>query len=441
MGAEELKSAIENRIGTFDLTDFKETLKKLDLILGLYSISVLVLCAIQYFQGQASLHALIWFAIFTVGNLSLSQITLRVKNPFFVELARIFPLGIVSCFFVHYHGDNIYSWSLFLVMSLGCSTNAMLVTRRPKLAYAQVWIWLATFLLANWMKPEGLSPLESIIVCALMIMTTTLFTSAMSVLNASIDRERNIKMQMMFSSKMSALGEMAGGVAHEINNPLAIIKTLVGQLRDYADDEVIDKSMLKETLADVEGTVDRIAKIIKGLRSFSRDGSRDLTTTVSVAKLLQDTLGFCGERFKQHQVDLRYSGTSDGISFEGREVEISQVLLNLLNNSYDAILPLKEKWIELSVSDLSDAVEISVTDSGPGISPEVRKKLFQPFFTTKEIGKGTGLGLSVSTGLVEGHNGTLTLDTSGFNTRFVVRLPKRTKKPSVKVDVHQKMAM
>ena len=109
--------------------------------------------------------------------------------------------------------------------------------------------------------------------------------------------------------------------------------------------------------------------------------------------------------------------------FQGRGTEISQVLVNLLNNADDAISKMPEKWIKLSVQNRSDWLEIRVTDSGHGIPPGDQKKLFQPFFTTKEIGKGTGLGLSISHGIVKNHGGELTLDTTSPNTCFVVRLP------------------
>jgi signal transduction histidine kinase len=106
-------------------------------------------------------------------------------------------------------------------------------------------------------------------------------------------------------------------------------------------------------------------------------------------------------------------------------VQIAQVLLNLIRNSCDAIERGAEKWIRIAVTRLPDSIEISVSDSGRGIPENVREKIFQPFFTTKEVGRGTGLGLSVSKGIVEAHGGTITLDTKSTHTRFVVTLPLR----------------
>lgn len=230
---------------------------------------------------------------------------------------------------------------------------------------------------------------------------------------------------MMASSKMSALGEMAGGVAHEINNPLASIKSFSSQLQEVVDDDPLDKSMLKEMSAKIEKTTDRIAKIVAGLRSFSRDGSNDKFETVNIHQLVEETLSFCQERFKNHGTTVTVDGLGIDLSLEGRTTELSQVLLNLLNNAYDAISASKEKWIKISAVEDNGWVEILVMDSGKGIPKEAEEKIFQPFFTTKEIGKGTGMGLSISSGIVRKHQGELKLNKNCPNTCFVIRIPKK----------------
>jgi C4-dicarboxylate-specific signal transduction histidine kinase len=109
---------------------------------------------------------------------------------------------------------------------------------------------------------------------------------------------------------------------------------------------------------------------------------------------------------------------------ECRQVEISQVLLNLLSNAFDAVVDCSDRWVDLKFMDHSNEVEIRIMDSGRPIPSEIRQKMFQPFFTTKIIGKGTGLGLSISKGIIEGHQGTVKLAEGGENTEFVIRLPK-----------------
>lgn len=229
------------------------------------------------------------------------------------------------------------------------------------------------------------------------------------------------------SSKMSALGEMAGGVAHEINNPLATIKMIAGQLQEVLDDDPLDKPLVKSMASQIEETSNRIAKIVNGLRLFSRDGSKDRYQAVNVHQLIQETLSFCSERFKNNGITVTVDDFKEDVCFEGRSTEISQVLLNLLNNANDAIEGLGEKWIRISILEQTDELEIQVTDSGRGIPAEVREKIFQPFFTTKEIGKGTGMGLSISSGIVQNHHGKLKVDLNYPNTRFLITLPKRQK--------------
>jgi len=230
--------------------------------------------------------------------------------------------------------------------------------------------------------------------------------------------------QLLISSKMSALGEMAGGIAHEINTPLAIIKVLSGQLTEILVEEPLDKPMLTKIGTDIELTVGRIAKIINGLRSFSRDASSDPFMAESVRTIVSETLALCEERMKQHNIRLQADEVPSHLNIECRRVQISQVLLNLLNNSIDALGAIADKWIQISIQEDGDFIKISVVDSGHGIPSNIREKLFQPFFTTKEVGSGTGLGLSVSRGLIDAHNGMLSIDASSANTRFVIRVPK-----------------
>lgn len=230
--------------------------------------------------------------------------------------------------------------------------------------------------------------------------------------------------QIVNSSKMAALGEMAGGMAHEINTPLATIASLSGQLREFLGDTPLDLEAIDDMVVTIERTTKRIAKIVSGLRSMSRDDSRDPFILTPVKALVEETLVLCRERFAHRGIQLSIDDVPDDVRIPCRSTQIAQVLLNLLNNAHDAVSGLAEKWVTLSVKDLPDAVELAVTDSGHGIPAALGEKLFQPFFTTKEVGKGTGIGLSISRGLVEAHRGQLTIDPASPNTRFVVHLPK-----------------
>lgn len=237
-----------------------------------------------------------------------------------------------------------------------------------------------------------------------------------------ITEKKNAIKKLLESSKMSSLGEMAGGIAHEINNPLAIIHGKASAMRRRFTRGLIDVEKSNEDLNKIEATVERISKIIKGLRSFSRNVEQDPMEKIKLQQVIDDTLELCKERFRNHNIDLKVNCPED-IIISCRPAQISQVIMNLLNNAHDAIEKFPQKWVSLDVKNSGSRIEISVTDSGTGISSEIVDKMMQPFFTTKEVGKGTGLGLSISKGIVEDHQGLLRYDSTSKNTRFVIELP------------------
>ncbi len=236
------------------------------------------------------------------------------------------------------------------------------------------------------------------------------------------------RQKLAAATKMSALGQMAAGLAHEIINPLAIIHGNAVVLKQQAAQNKINVEGLLASAAIIEQTSERISKIVTSLRTFARDVTKDPFQKVQVAAIIRDTAELCRDRFKLRGIELRIEEPSSQVEIECRPVQISQVLLNLLNNAFDAVENVPDPWVSISVADDGSFLKISVTDAGEGISPAIQEKLFQPFFTTKDVGRGTGLGLSVSSGIVETHSGTIALDPSSKFTSFVIRLPKLQKK-------------
>jgi PAS domain S-box-containing protein len=232
--------------------------------------------------------------------------------------------------------------------------------------------------------------------------------------------------QMIASARLSALGMMAGGIAHEINNPLAIVHAMASDLVEMVEEEgsappgtVVRKSVI------IRETAGRIARIVKSLRRISREGSSDKLHPTRLAKILEETLEICRERFRANGVALLLPANVPELSVACREVQIAQALLNLLQNAFDAVVDQDgERWVQLEVETRDDTVVISVTDNGPGIRPELRSRIMEPFFTTKEVGKGTGLGLSLSKTIAEEHGGKLEYGEDNGHTRFSLVLPQ-----------------
>lgn len=235
--------------------------------------------------------------------------------------------------------------------------------------------------------------------------------------------------KMAAASKMSSLGEMASGVAHEINNPLAVISGAAEQLIEAVTADQVNRDSVARLSARISRNTTRIGRIVRSLRIFSRDDDRDPRIEVSLLDIVAETLELCRARFRAHRIALEVGPIPADLRIECRPTQIAQVLLNLLNNAHDAIENLDEKWVRLDVEDRGGYVELSVTDSGKGLPEAIKDKVLQPFFTTKEVGKGIGLGLSISKGFVEGHGGELRLDPNSPNTRFVVRLPRKASTP------------
>jgi PAS domain S-box-containing protein len=234
-----------------------------------------------------------------------------------------------------------------------------------------------------------------------------------------LERARSVQ-----SSKMALLGELSAGVAHEVNTPLAIIHGYTGQILDLLKDHDFDREFVITSLRRIESTVMRISRIVKGLSKFARDTGKDAPEKSSVTQIIEDALSFTKEKIAYHGIQFELDLPPPELTLECNSTLLSQVILNLLTNARDAVVGRDEKWIRISVTENEKSIEISVTDSGPGIPPENRDKIFAPFFTTKSVGAGTGLGLSVSRNTIEKHGGKIFLDEASEKTRFVVELPK-----------------
>jgi len=376
------------------------------------------------------------FGVFYCTNAALSMVLLRMGFTHFFRywymLVSLIAIGGVTICL----GSDSFFWVWYLIAV--CNTFFMTLEKERDLrlfGWGGIGIALAVVLVLLVFKifPTEVGP-EHHEGVAWFGISTVVYSSA-TLLFYVIRYQREVTLYkkriedqsvtMLQHAKMSSLGEMAAGVAHEINNPLGIIMGYAAHLfREMTlgtpvTDRMIDK------VGKITKTTERIGKIVNALRTFSREAENDPFQGANVRAIVEDALYFCSENFKLHKIEIRVVGDGD-IDFHCRQTQICQVLVNLINNSFEAVQKLPEKWVEISVAGPTDGrFQISITDSGKGISEKIADKIMQPFFTTKEIGKGTGLGLSVSKGIIESHQGTLFLDSNCPNTRFVVDLPMR----------------
>ena len=224
------------------------------------------------------------------------------------------------------------------------------------------------------------------------------------------------------AAKMAALGEMSANVAHEVNNPLTAIRLGAQQLGVLASRERLDVAAVLKASRDIDGTVERIRRIVAALGFFARQSDEDPMRPESVLSIVNPTIELCARRFRLKEISLEVDPIPAGLYVSCRGTQISLVLMNLLSNAYDAVENQPIRRVRVSTHASGSEVEIAVTDSGPGVPEQIASRIMEPFFTTKEIGKGTGLGLSLSSGIAAAHGGRLELDGAAPETRFVLAL-------------------
>lgn len=240
-------------------------------------------------------------------------------------------------------------------------------------------------------------------------------------LNKQKNREHQI--QLLNTSRLATLGEFSSGLGDEVNNPLSIVFGKTDLLIDKIENKKIEQFQIVEELKKIKSNAERISQIIRGLRTFSRDGEKDPFIQVFISELFIDTFALSSERIKSKNIKFNLINKAEGVKVLCRPSQISQVLLNLLNNSIDAIEKKSMPWISVDVQ-VSTDIQIIITDSGLGIPPEIAEKIMNPFFTTKDVGRGTGLGLSISYGIIKDHQGELIYNQNSKNTQFIIHLPK-----------------
>lgn len=232
--------------------------------------------------------------------------------------------------------------------------------------------------------------------------------------------------QLLREKRIEALSHMAGGLAHEISNPLAIIHGRASDLKMLADEEAPVASLDVRIACDsIIKTSNRATNILRGLRGFAHEGAQDPMEPASIYDIIDQCVELQQSRFDRYNIQFKLVVDRGIPPLVCREVQIGQILTNLLVNAFDAVTQSDstDRWITLAAQSSEGQISIYVTDSGPGIEDHFRAHLMEPFFTTKELGLGMGVGLSLSRAIAQDHGGTLTLLDDSKHTCFRLTLP------------------
>jgi two-component system NtrC family sensor kinase len=335
-------------------------------------------------------------------------------------------------------GGELLSKSNLNPTIFGEGTTVMEKVNREgkKVLYAGGWLKKNSWLLVisqdaseEMTKLFKTKRMEIIIVVSgcLLIILTTIFTTRLTVSHLEMaDRKMNeLNAQLVHADKLAALGKMAAGVAHEINNPLAVIAEKTGWMEDLLTEEEFKKSEnfeeYKKSLRKIEEHVERARKVTHGMLGFARRMEPHLED-VDINEILNETVTFLESYARTNNIAIEKELGIDLPIIASDHAQLQQVFLNLITNAIDEIG--KDGLVCVSSLRINSDIAVSVRDNGQGIPKEYQARVFEPFFTTKPGGRGTGLGLSITHNIVQNMGGTITLESEkGKGTTFTVRLP------------------
>lgn len=263
---------------------------------------------------------------------------------------------------------------------------------------------------------------------AFIIIGTLMITRMIVAQQERSNREQaQLNEELIQSSKMAALGKLAAGVAHEVNNPLAVIREKAGWMRDLLEEEDVKASAnfqeFEDAVDKIEQHVERAGNVVHRMLGFARR-MEPVCNDLYINDLLKQTTAFLDNEIRFRNIELVWNLAPDLPTIQSDASQIQQVILNLFNNAIDAIDRNGHIKVTTGYEAESDMVSISLRDDGPGMDKEVQRRIFDPFFTTKKVGEGTGLGLSISYSIINKLGGTVRFESEvGQGTEFIIHLP------------------
>lgn len=239
-----------------------------------------------------------------------------------------------------------------------------------------------------------------------------------------IQELRDTHEQILKADKLTALGEMISGISHEISSPLMIVSNRLELLSDNLEDQNIEES--KKLLSELEREFKRVTGIISGMKSFVKN-QEESVEVINLDDLVTEVLSFFKELNTKVEITFKNNNLSHAPLVIGNKLKLEQVLINLVKNAIDALQDAEtpNPLISISLQDRSEEKSqvILIEDNGPGVPSDIKNKIFDMFFTTKEMTNGTGLGLAISKKIIDAHSGVISINDSEKGAIFEIALP------------------